>query len=200
MQLIFDNLLATFVFGAIVLMVASTQARNQRVRVKAQGAYALRSQQLSFISTLRLDMAGMICDDSNLTKCPDFEEDSSDNTYTFHTRLGGSSSTATVYKVTYKRRQVGTLDDEDNTKLYQIERYVDPSASLSDPDGGSMSTITSWSIKALNGAGQPPSAKGDIRKIKIRFETVPPFTEEGTETRPWEATYEPVHLREDNTV
>lgn len=198
MQLIFDNLLATFVFGAITLMIASTQVRSQRARVKAQGAYALRAQQVNFISILRRDMAGMICDEDNTATCPDFQVDSGDHTYTFHTRLGGANSS--VHKVTYKRRQVSTIDD--GTKLYQIQRYVDPSGTLdpSEREGGSMSTITSWSVTALNEDNGDPTAQGDIRKIKIRFETVSPFTDKGAKTRPWEATYEPTYLREDNTL
>lgn len=191
MQLIFDNLIAVIVFGMITLMLMTAYMRNQSVKVEAAGAYALRAQQVAFISILRRDIAGMICDEENLATCPDFEVDPVDHTYTFHTRLGGVNST--LHKVTYKRRTVGESDGEDR---YQIQRYVDASGSLDpgDYDGGSMPTITNWSVRAVNEDGNTPTKKGDIRRIKVHFEAVPPYSMDA-QPHPWEATYRPMYLR-----
>ncbi len=212
MQLIFDNLTATLIATTIFLMLITVHSRNQQAQVQAAGFYALRNQQINFIETLRRDMAGMVCienDDGSTEKCPEFEEDSTYQTYAFHSRLGDAASPT---RVIYKRRKV---DERDGVDLYQIQRYEDASGSLlstllgnldpDDYDGGSMSTITSWTIEAQGPEGEKidPSEGGplDIRQIYIRFETIPPFgTGDDMAPTPWEATYRPMYLRGSKTL
>lgn len=198
MQLIFDNLAATIITMTIFLMLVTVHHRNQQAQVRASGSYMLRKQQVDFVETLRRDMAGMICDEDNPAgTCPDLEEDSSDRTFTFYSRIGDDE---TVRKVIYKRRKVG---ERGGTDLYQIQRYVDRSVSSdpSDFDGGSMPTITDWSIHARGPEGEKVENPADARQVHIRFETVSPIDNgEDLEPHPWEATYRPQYLRADKTL
>lgn len=198
MQLIFDNLAATIITMTIFLMLVTVHHRNQQAQVRASGSYMLRKQQVDFVETLRRDMAGMICDEDNPgSTCPDLEEDPTDRTFTFYSRLGSDED---VHKMIYKRRKVG---ERDGTDLYQIQRYVDRSVS-SDPDdydGGSMPTITSWSIQARGPEAEEIEKRAEARQIHIRFETAPPIDDgEDLEPHPWEATYRPLYLRKDKTL
>ena len=199
MQLLFDNLAATIIAMTISLMLLTVHQRNQQAQVEAAGFYALRKQQIAFIETLRGDMAGMICDEEDpANTCPDLKENASNQTYTFYSRLGSNES---IHKIIYKRRKVHELDD--GTNLYQIQRYEDRPVS-SDPDdhdGGSMPTVTSWTIHARGPEGETIAARAEAHQIDIRFETISPFADgEDLEPNPWEATYRPTYLREDKTL
>lgn len=191
MQLLLDNLSASIITLTLFMMLVVINHRDREAQVQEAYFYSLRQQQVNFTQTLHRDMAGIV-------RVHQVQEEPSDLTFSFTTRLADQTDTT---HVTYKRRKVGELNGVD---LYQIHRYENAPAGTLDPNaymGGSMPTIAAWTMVAQNEDGNIPVNSADARQIFVRFETVMPFESASEQVRwPYQATYRPVFLRPDKTL
>ena len=185
MQLILDNLTALLVTSTLLVILLVVHQRTQSVQVQETNYSALRKHQVNFVQTLQRDISGIYRLEST--------EEQADSTFAFWTRLADSPDTV---RVVYRRRKVGERAGLD---LYQVLRYESTtgamSFSASNHHGGSIPSLTDWSIAALNRDGNAPEGPEDARQVRVRFEALAPF-DDGDELlrRPWEATYYPVML------
>ena len=185
MQLLLDNLAATAISAAIFLMLVGASLQSQQAEVEIYTFEVLRKQQVNFVETLRRDML-------SLTWLEDLEEDPADQTFTFYIRLP-AQSVGDSTRVVYERQKV---EERDGTDVYQIIRKAEPPGGTLKQNGGSMPTITEWSIKARNQQGGAIASATEAEQVQVQFEVIPfhgkkkPF-----ERRRWGATYRPKMLR-----
>ena len=185
MQLLLDNLAATVLSATILLMLFGVTFRSQQAGVEAYTFEALRKQQVNFVETLRRDML-------SLTWLEDVEEDPANQMFTFYIRhpaQGVGDST----KVVYARQKV---EERDGTDLYQIVRKTGPPGGTLAQSGGSMPTLTAWSIRARNQQGGAIASASEAEQVQVQFEIIP-FHEKKKpfDRRRWGATYRPKMLR-----
>ena len=186
MQLIFDNIVATMVGATVILMMMFTQHQTQVAATEAAGFYIMQQQTIDFTGTIQRDM-------QNLSSVANTKM--VDSTFTFFSQV--SATDTTKKQVTYLRKKAGSrVIDGTTVALYQIERWIDGA-----PAGGSIASITEFSIEALNGEGNSISDAADAEQIHVAFRVVPPIRVEVVDgltvgdTR-WETTYRPRMLRD----
>ncbi len=182
MKLIFDNLVAAMIGGTVFLILLSINHRDQLALIEANSNYAMRSQALDFVYMLERDMR-------NLSRVVTPTEE--DSTFTFYAQT--SATDTTQQRVEYRRTKTG---DRDGVALFQILRFVNDVYA-----GGSLATITSWDIAALNEQGNAVLSGVDARQIYVRFEALPLLeapVQDGIpvkDTR-WETTFRPPLLQD----
>ncbi len=194
MQFLFDNIVATIVGAVILLMMVATHHRNQLASAEATSYYMLQQQVLDFTSILQRDM-------QNATSVQDLTEKTSTEesiagTFSFRAQVSPTDTTKRL--VTYRRRLVETRyrKDKGNVSMYQIERLVDGNVT-----GGSISTLTDWTVEVLNEEGNPAGSVGDAKQVRISLEAATPVdvtVREGVTIRDtrWQATFRPRMLRD----
>ena len=186
MQLIFDNIVASMVGATVILMMMFVNHQSQLAATEAAGFYIMQQQVMDFTGTVKRDM-------QNVSSVVTTVE--ADSTFSFFAQV--SPTDTTKKQVNYVRKYVGSRSvDGVTVPLYQIERWVDGA-----PAGGSIATITDWSIEALNGEGNSIGDPADAEQLEVSFRVVPPIDVPSVEgvsigdTR-WEATYRPRMLRD----
>ncbi|NND71649.1 MAG: hypothetical protein HKN43_08720 [Rhodothermales bacterium] len=186
MQLIYDNIVASMVGAAVILVMVFTNHQTQIAASEAAGFYIMQQQLIDFTSTLQRDM-------QNVSSVVDTEM--ADSTFSFFAQV--SPSDTTKMQVIYLRKTVGSrYVDGANVPLYQIERYVNGAIA-----GGGIASVTEWSIEVLNGEGNSIIDPANARQVAINFRVVPPIDVEVIEgitvgdTR-WETTFHPTMLRD----
>ena len=196
MHFLFDNIVASIVGAVILLVMVATHHRNQLASIEATSYYMLQQQVLDFTSTIQRDM-------QNLSSIQTLKE-SADTTETgyvgkFVFRAQTSPTDTTKRLITYRRKNAGVRQrkGQANIKLYQVVRLVDGNMT-----GGSIATLTSWSIQGLNEAGNSASSLGDVKQIKVSMAAATPIevvTPDGVTIRDtrWESTFRPRMLRDD---
>lgn len=186
MQLIYDNIVASMVGAAVLMIMVGTHQRNQISAAEATAHYMLRQQVIDFTDVLQRDM-------QNLSSVIDVEE--TDNEFRFRAQTEVADTTKRL--VTYERQSAGTLPDEEGNQVavYRIVRYVDGQVA-----GGSLSSISEWSIVALNEDESTILSPADAAAVRVTIAALPPIRigkNEGLAmqgTR-WQATYRPHQLR-----
>ena len=185
MQLIYDNIVASMVGATVLLIMLSAHMRNQVASAEATAYYMLQQQVIDFTGVLQRDM-------QNLSSVVDVTE--TDNKFRFWAQTELADTTKKL--VTYQREYRGTMPTADgDVAIYQIERLVNGVDA-----GGSIATISDWSIVALNEDEAEILAPGDAAGIRINLAALPPVTVGKNEgiimngTR-WSATYRPQLLR-----
>ncbi len=188
MQFLFDNIVATIVGATVLLMMVATHHRNQLASAEATSYYMLQQQVLDFTSSLQRDM-------QNVSSAIDLTE-KTDSTFSFMAQV--SPTDTTKRQVTYRRKKVETRyrKDTGNRDYYQIERLV-----AGNVTGGSIGTITAWSVQVLNEEGNAAGTVGDARQIRIALEAASPVdveTRDGVTIRDtrWQSTFRPRMLRD----
>ncbi len=197
MQFLFDNIVATIVGATVLLMMVATHHRNQLASAEATSYYMLQQQVLDFTSGLQRDMQN-VSGAIDLTEKPlSYGEDGGYvGSFSFMAQI--SPTDTTKRQVTYRRKKVETRTRKDTgpRDYYQIERVVAGSVT-----GGSIATITAWRIQVLNEEGNPATAVGDAKQIRIAFEAASPVDVEirdGVTIRDtrWQSTFRPRMLRD----
>lgn len=184
MQLIFDNIVAVMIAGVLFLILVAVNHRSQMAAVETSNYYALKQQELSFVEMLKRDM-------QNVTDLQSITEDPMTLDFSFKARTDPADTTRK--QVVYRRVVKGL---HDGTQLYQVQRFVEGM-----PDGGSMSTISKWTMVAQNEQGGQVSDIANARQIFIQFEAMNPFQEgETVDKSRWEATFRPPLLQQANTI
>lgn len=174
MQIILDHLSAQIITAGLLLSLVAITASGQRSMYEANSFYALRKQQINFVSFLKRDL-------QNVTQVESVTEDPYTLTFTFYART--DSADAAPRQVTYRRVAVPSGE----TTFYQIERLVD-----GQPAGGSMSTLTYWDIRALNAEGDSVSTAANARMLLVEFEAENPYSNaEEPERARWKAEFRP---------
>ncbi len=194
MQFLFDNIVASIVGAVILLMMVATHHRNQLASAEATSYYMLQQQVLDFTSTIQRDM-------QNVSSVQNLSEDTT-GAYgyagAFSFRAQTSPTDTTKRLVTYRRKQVGTRyrKGEGTLTFFQIERIVEGAMT-----GGSIATITDWTIEVLNEEGNPAGTVGDAKQVRVGLAAATPVDVDAREgiairdTR-WQATFRPRMLRD----
>ena len=196
MQFLFDNIVASIVGATVLLMRVATHHRNQLASAEATSYYMLQQQVLDFTSSLQRDMQN-VSGAIDLTEKPMSEEDEGyAGSFSFMAQISPTDTTKRM--VTYRRKKVETRYRKDTgpRDYFQIERVVAGSVT-----GGSIGTITAWSVQVLNEEGNPATAVGDARQIRIALEAGSPVDVEvrdGVTVRDtrWQSTFRPRMLRD----
>ncbi|NNE47560.1 MAG: hypothetical protein HKN37_12975 [Rhodothermales bacterium] len=188
MQFLMDNIVASIVGATVLLMMVATHHRNQVASAEATSFYMLQQQVLDFTSSLQRDM-------QNVSSVNDLTE-KTDSTFSFMAQVSPTDTTKRL--VTYRRKKVESRYRKDvgTRDYYQIERLVAGVVT-----GGSIGTITAWDVRVLNEEGNPASAVGDARQIRISLEAASPVdvnVRDGVTIRDtrWQSTFRPRMLRD----
>lgn len=186
MQLIFDNIIASMVGGVVLLILVTVHHRNQLAAAEATGYYMLQQQVVDFTGTIQRDM-------QNMSAAVDVVE--VDSAFRFMAQTDPADTTKRL--VTYKRERRGMVEDSDGNlvDVYQIVRYVG-----SDVAGGSISTVSEWSVEGLNEDESPVAAAADVAAVRVTVHVLPPVLVEPTDGLAmrgahWQATFRPRMLR-----
>jgi len=188
MQFLMDNIVASIVGATVLLMMVATHHRNQVASAEATSFYMLQQQVLDFTSSLQRDM-------QNVSSVNDLTE-KTDSTFSFMAQVSPTDTTKRL--VTYRRKKVESRYRKDvgTRDYYQIERLVAGVVT-----GGSIGTITAWDVRVLNEEGNPASAVGDARQVRISLEAASPVdvnVRDGVTVRDtrWQSTFRPRMLRD----
>lgn len=186
MQLILDNIVASMVGSAVILMMMFVNHQSRMAATEAAGFYIMQQQVMSFTGTVQRDM-------QNLSSVTTVTEE--DSVFTFFAQV--SPTDTTKQQVEYRRKKVGVRSISGNAiPVYQIERWV-----AGNPAGGSIATITDWNIQAQNAEGNSIADPADTRQVAVGFRVIPPIEVQAIEgvavgdTR-WQALYRPRMLRD----
>lgn len=186
MQLIFDNIIASMIGGVVLLILVTTHHRNQLAAAEASGYYMLQQQVMDFTGTIQRDL-------QNMSAAVDVVE--VDDEFQFMAQVDAADTTKKL--VTYRRESRGQLEDSDGNlvDVYQIVRLVNGSVA-----GGSISSISEWSVEGLNLDESAVADPADVAAVRIAMHVLPPVLVEPTDglamrgTR-WQATFRPRLLR-----
>lgn len=187
MQLIFDNIVASMIGSVVLLILLSAHHRNQVSAAEASVYYMLQQQTMEFTGVIQRDM-------QNLSSAIDVEETSNEFRFRAQTELADT----TKHVVTYRREDSGTIENADGELVssYRIVRLVDGVVT-----GGSPSTITNWSIVALNEDEAQVEYPADTRALRVGLTVLPPIDVKANVIGPamsgteWGATFRPRMLR-----
>lgn len=187
MQLLLDNIAATIIATSVMLMMLTSQIRNQLASAEATVFYMLERQMIDFHDVVRRDM-------QNLRSIESLDAD--DENFVFYAQTSPADTARTL--VTYSRKDVSVRheDDGSTTQLYQIVRYENGIAA-----GGSIGSIVDWGVAVLNDEGTEVASMADAAQISFSISAVAPIKVdlmEGVqidESR-WDATFHPRLLRE----
>jgi hypothetical protein len=195
MQFLFDNIVATIVGATVLLMMIATHHRNQLASAEATSYYMLQQQVLDFTSSLQRDMQN-VSGAIDLAEKAISEDGGYVGSFSFMAQISPTDTTKRM--VTYRRKKVETRyrKDTGSRDYFQIERVV-----AGNVTGGSIGTITAWSIQVLNEQGNPATTVGDARQIRIALEAGSPVDVEvrdGVTIRDtrWQSTFRPRMLRD----
>jgi hypothetical protein len=196
MQFLFDNIVASIVGATVLLMMVATHHSNQLASAEATSYYMLQQQVLDFTSSLQRDMQN-VSGAIDLTENGISEGDEGYvGSFSFMAQISPTDTTKRM--VTYRRKKVETRYRQDTgpRDFFQIERVV-----AGHVTGGSIATITAWSVQVLNEEGNPATAVGDARQIRIALEAASPLdveVQDGVTIRDtrWQSTFRPRMLRD----
>lgn len=181
MQILLDNIVAAVIGVTVFLIIVALTMWKNESSIETTNHYALKSQELNFIETLKQDLQSVVA-------VYDPKENPSDSTFRFRAVLNPPDSTTGL--VTYRRKRVG---ERNGDQFYQIERYVNGSKA-----GASMVTVTEWIIESRNAHGNVVANENiDLtEQIFVRFEAAAPFREDKiVRLSRWESTFRPPMLR-----
>lgn len=151
MHIILDNLTATVVGGAILLMLLAVNVSNRESLTDSTAFYGMMMKQEAFAYMLTRDLQGV----ESLNSI----EETSDGTFRFRGHIGDA---ATLHTIVYKREYVR---DYEGTSYYQIYRMVD-----GEINGGSGDIITSWQIEARDASGSKVTDTDAAKQVFVRFD------------------------------
>ena len=190
MHILLDNLTATMIATAVILMVIAANLRGRTAMTDATAFYAMIHQQEEFGQILARDLNSVSSLQATALR-------TSDSTFTFRGFIGNSSTERTItYKYRLTRVQHGM-------RYHRVERYVDGQL-----DGGSGDIITGLKIEARDAFGAPVANTDAAKQIFVRF-AVASLTardqanpvaqarraQRRVETSYWESSFSPVLLQ-----
>ena len=177
MQILLDNLTATIMGGAILLMIITANMSNRESLTDSTAFYSMMMKQEAFAYMLTRDLQGV----ESLSSI----EEASDSTFRFRGHIGDN---ATLHTIVYKREYVR---DYEGTPYYQIYRMVD-----GEIVGGSGDIITSWRIEAQDATGAKVTDTDAAKQIYVRFDVGSKIGDQAKiEQTYWEASFFPPLLR-----
>lgn len=189
MQLIFDNIVASMIGGIVLLILLSAHHRNQLSAAEASAYYMLQQQTMEFTGVIQRDM-------QNMSSAIDVTETGNE----FRFRAQTDPTDTTKHLVTYRREDAGTKENSEGemVSVYRISRLVDGVAT-----GGSPSTISDWTVVALNEDEAAVAFASDAAAVRVGLTVLPPIDVKAHATGPamsgtrWEATFRPRMLRDE---
>ena len=152
MHVLLDNMTATMIGMAVILMVVAVNLRERAAMTDATAFYATIHHQEEFAQVLTRDL-------NSIAEVETITMRSADSTFAFRGFIGNSS---TEHAIVYKYRHTRTRN---GIRYHRVERYVDGQL-----DGGSGDLLTSWQIEARDGFGAPVSDPDAARQVFVRFE------------------------------
>ncbi|HMB92423.1 MAG TPA: hypothetical protein VKP65_16340 [Rhodothermales bacterium] len=177
MQILLDNLTATIMGGAILLMIITANISNRESLTDSTAFYTMIMKQEAFAYMLTRDL-------QSVERLSSIEE-ASDSTFRFRGHIGDD---ATLHTIVYKREYVR---DYEGTAYYQIHRMVDGEIA-----GGSGDIITNWQVEARDVAGVKVSDTDAAKQIYVRFDVGSKIGKQAKiEQTYWEASFFPPLLQ-----
>lgn len=187
MTVLLDNLAASLVMGALLLMLLTVQHRERMAALEQTSFHAMRQQQITLTETLERDLR-------NATRFHKRDMSVTDTTFSFDTVL--SAGTASK-RVEYRIRPRGSRDGQALYQLYRAETgggaltYV----AVSPP------TLMTWTLTGLNKSGNAAADTADTKQVRMASAALTPFAALQSERVPavkavrWGMTFRPAALR-----
>lgn len=152
MHILLDNMTATMIGMAVIMMVVAVNLRERAAMTDATAFYAMIHHQEEFAQILMRDL-------NSIAELQTTGLSDTDSTFTFRGFIGDSS---TEHTIVYRYRHTRT---HNGLRYHRVERYVDGQL-----DGGSGDLLTGLQIQARDGFGATVSDPDAAKQVFVRFE------------------------------
>lgn len=186
MWFIFDNLRATMIAGAVMLMLLTAMTRSREMGVEQLSVYAAKSHSLDLANWMEDDIAtlGSNFDSTTVRFLLPTIVDGNAANFTFHRDTLGAAPD--FDKVRIETRYVVNETDlavlQDSTvQMYQVTRSTRTQQgagwSAWQEDGRSSPRLSYFMISLLDTFGAPVGTESETVFLKMDFSIIPPFSQ-----------------------
>lgn len=201
MQLIWDNLVAIIVGGAVLLMMATMTLRNVEPKAESFHYYDMRVHMNTLTETIRQDFVNIGAGTDSgeqMLFAPVAISDSITSSFRFRATLGLDES-AVPENLKYELTEVAggcAMADGATVSCYRLARFLcDAGYGSCEASGTSTPSITMFAVKLLDDQGNPTIDPTEARGVRVRLAAVPPDGRSAVVPQVrWESSFRPVNL------